>query len=180
MIRSALSPALLAVATLAACGPAPDASPGPALVAVAGETGTAPAPDSLYARYGVEGRLIGLDAAALGAFEAHAMSADFPAGAPARRFEGPRLSALLAAAGAPGAGARLTALDGYRIDVEAERIAAFEPILAIRADGEPLAVGGLGPAILVWPRLDDERLEAMTDDAWIWGVFAIEPAPEDG
>ena len=172
--------AALAAFALSSCGPPPGEARGPALIAVAGDTGVEPAPDSLYARYGVEGRLTGLDAEALAAFEIQAMSGDFPAGAPARRFEGPRLSALLAAAGEERAGARLTALDGYQVELEPERIAAFEPILAIRADGAPLAVGGLGPAILVWPRLDDPRLAGTNDDDWIWGVFAVEPVSGEG
>ena len=179
MIRFAAAVSLAALA-VSSCAPEPEPPAGPVLIAVTAETGFEPAPESLYVRYGVASPLKGHDFAALSALTQHGVNGDFPAGTDPRRFEGPRLSALLAAAGEEGAGARLTALDGYQIVVEPERIDAFEPVVAIRADGEPLGVGGLGPAILVWPRLDDSRLAGANDDDWIWGVFAIEPVSPGG
>ena len=91
-----------------------------------------------------------------------------------RRFSGPRLSDVLAAAGASGAGARLTAADGYQVEVSAQMIARHQPVFATHVDGQPLGLGSLGPGILIWPRQSDDRLSDMNDDQWVWGVFAIE------
>ncbi len=169
--------ALTAIALTACAPPAIERGDGPVLISVFTEAGTGAAPrEGLFSSYGLglQTGAAGFDAAALAALPQHVIETDFPIGADARRFSGPRLSDVLAASGAPGAGARLTAADGYQADVSAQMIARHEPILATHADGEALAVGGLGPAILVWPRGQDRALEDMNDDQWPWGVFAIE------
>lgn len=102
------------------------------------------------------------------------VTVDFPAGGQTRRFEGPRLSDVLAAAGAENVHATVTALDGYQRTIPAGRIASEGVILAIRMDGDILHLGGFGPGVLVWPRRDDPALAGMNDDDWVWGVFAIE------
>ena len=60
-----------------------------------------------------------------------------------------------------------------------ERINRHDMILAIRMDGMPLAMGGFGPAMLVWPRGTDPSLADMNDDDWSWGVIAIEVFSEE-
>lgn len=137
------------------------------------------APDEgLFGIYGLTGSAQTFTLADLAALERHVIRTDFPAGAPARDFAGPRLSDVLQAAGAPGASARLSALDGYQATIAADRIAAHEPILALAAADEALAIGGLGPTMLVWPRGIDPTLEDMSDDDWPWGVFVIETDPD--
>jgi len=132
--------------------------------------------NGLFAIYGIEVQ----DARGFTRPELMAMSwrqirADFPAGGEQIVFDGPRLSNVLRAAGLEGASVRLTSFDGYEAEVPADLIARHEPILALRADGEPLAIGGLGPVMLVWPRLTQSDLADMNDDLWPWGVFAITP-----
>ena len=172
--------ALLALALLAlsACTPRPaEHGEGPALVTVFSASGTqSVAQEGLYARYGLglETGSTGFDFQALQSLPQYTIATEFPIGAEARRFSGPRLSELLAASGATGASARLTAADGYQVDVSAEMIAAHQPILATHADGAALGLGGLGPAILVWPRGRGDALADMNDDLWVWGLFAIE------
>lgn len=163
---------------LTACSPPSiEAGEGPVLVTVFSPGGEASPPrEGLFASYGVgigQGAHF-LDGEALAGLPHHEVSADFPVDAPPRVFSGPRLSDLMSAVGSSGAGARLTAFDGYQVEVPAEMIARHQPIIATHVDGEALAVGGLGPVILVWPRQSDDRLEDMNDDLWPWGVFAIE------
>lgn len=163
---------------LTACSPpAIEAGDGPVLVTVFSPGGEASPPrEGLFASYGIGigQRAHFLDADALAGLAHHDIRADFPVGTTPRVFSGPRLSDLMSAIGAGDAGARLTAFDGYQVEVTTEMIARHQPIIATHVDGEALAVGGLGPVILVWPRQSDDRLEAMNDDLWPWGVFAIE------
>ena len=175
----ALAPVLvLAAVLLAACAPpAVTHGDGPILISVFSAAGTEAAPrEGLFSSYGLGlgGGATAFDAAALSGLPQYAIETDFPVGAAQRRFSGPRLSDVLAASGATGAGARLTAADGYQVEVSAQMIARHEPLLATHSNGVPLAVGGLGPAMLVWPRGRDRVLDDMNDDQWPWGVFAVE------
>lgn len=132
--------------------------------------------DGLYAIYGIEVQgARGFTRPELMAMSWRQIRADFPDGSSERVFDGPRLSDVLRAAGLEGASVRLTAMDGYEAEVPADLIARYEPILALRADGDPLAIGGLGPVMLVWPRLTQNDLADMNDDLWPWGIFAITP-----
>lgn len=177
--------ALLTFVLAAGCAPAtpPADQPmdtHPVLVTVLSPGGVEPAPsEGLFDRYDLSGPSIGLTSADLAALPSQTLDADFPAGAAVRRFEGPALSAVLEAAGAPGQSASLTSIDGYQVEIDAEMIARYAPVLAIRIDGEPAALGGYGPAMLAWPRQDDPTLADMNDDLWIWGVFAVEAALPD-
>ncbi len=173
--------ACLAITTalvLAACSaPQVETGKGPTLVTVFTEAGQDVAPrDGLFASYGlgIESAATRFDAQGLASLPSHTMRADFPIGSDPRRFEGPRLSDILIATGAGGAGARLTAADGYQVEVPAEMIARHQPVFATHVDGEPLPLGGLGPGLLVWPRQSDDALAEMNDEMWVWGVFAIE------
>ncbi len=175
MIRTFIAMLILGLAACSA--PQIEAGDGPTLVTVFSEGGTEDAPrDGLFSSYGlgIETRATFLDAQGLASLPARQMSADFPIGSEVRRFSGPRLSDVLAAAGAAGSSARLTAADGYQVIVPADMIARHQPIFATHVEDEPLGLGSLGPAILIWPRQSDDRLADMNDDQWVWGVFAIE------
>jgi hypothetical protein len=170
--------ALFAALILAACQPAGEAgpdAPAPAVLTVFSPAASGAAPEAgLFERYGLAGPAEGFTLDALAALEQPELAAAYPPGTGERIFRGPRLSAVLAAAGAPGRSARLTALDGYAIEVSASTIAEHQPILALSANGEPLTLGGLGPVMVIWPETypgpDDEAGAAD----WIWSVFAIE------
>lgn len=180
-LTAPLCVSLLAFAALSACQVEPEAAGGPqtVMLTVLAED----APDSapalgLFSRYALSGPARGFTAADLTTLGAVEIRADYPAGEAVRTWSGPRLSAVLTAAGAPGAGARLTAADGYQVEIEAALIAAHEPILALSVEGAPLTLGGLGPVILIWPRADDPALSETGDDLWAWGVFAVEALDE--
>ncbi|MCW5724395.1 MAG: molybdopterin-dependent oxidoreductase [Maricaulaceae bacterium] len=185
MIRAVLI--LAATLTLAACGGEPrDGAGDMPVVTVYGAVSEAergpsdPVTEPVFAMLGVEfERARAFTRADLAALNQRTVTADYPAGGAQRRFEGPLLRDVLAAAGAAGSGAVVTAIDGYQREIPAGRIAAHGVILAIRMDGAPLGLGGFGPAMLVWPRGDDAALSGMDDADWVWGVIAIEATSAD-
>lgn len=87
---------------------------------------------------------------------------------------GPRLKDVLAAAGvADDAALTLVALDGYGAAFDVNDRKAEDWVLAIDADGEPLAIGGRGPAWLLY----DTGGKPATEEAesrWVWSVYVIE------
>lgn len=179
----------LAALALASCGAeggdAPGLSSGQVILA-AGDGEGPPSPDprladeGLYALHEIDlGGARGFTRADLTALSWRRIETDFPQGGETRVFEGPRLSDVLAAAGLGGQGVRLISVDGFQAEVTADLIERHEPVLAVRADGEPLSVGGLGPVMLVWPRRAENELADMNDDLWPWGVFAIGPLTDE-
>lgn len=101
------------------------------------------------------------------------ITTDFPAGGAHRDFAGPLLVDVLNAAGAEGDTVQLMALDGYVIEAPLDELQDKGAVLALSRDGTPLAIGGLGPAQLVFPRVEREDLKDMSDDLWIWQIFHI-------
>lgn len=178
---------LLAVALTAACSPAdePAAASGPVILTVFGEVSDTnrgpvePGLEPLFERYGM-----GFEAArsftfsGLSAMELTEISVTYPDGVEPQRFTGPLVRDVLTAAGAEGETAIVSAFDGYQRQIPVARFEDHDVILALTRNGEPLAIGGFGPAILVWPRDDDAALAGQNDDDWVWGVFAIEIASE--
>lgn len=171
--------AVIAAFALAACQPggedASPAAPAPVVLTVFSDAATADAPRTgLFQRYAMTGPAQGftlVDLAALVSFE---VDVAYPADAAVQTWRGPRLSAVLAASGAPDAGATLTALDGYSVELSAELIAEHEPILAISVDGSGIPVGGLGPVTLIWPETYPGPDSEDGSANWVWSVFAIE------
>lgn len=87
---------------------------------------------------------------------------------------GPRLSDVLSTAGAAeDAAITLVALDGYGAEFDAKDRKAKDWILAIDVDGEPLSIGGRGPAWLIF---DTSGKPATSDEEgkWVWSVYLIE------
>ena len=87
---------------------------------------------------------------------------------------GPRLRDVLKAAGvSEGSGVAFLSLDGYALEFEAEKLKSKDWILAIRANGRPLGIGGRGPAWLLY----DTGGKAVDTDAtgqWVYQLFLIE------
>ena len=74
---------------------------------------------------------------------------------------GPLLTDVLKAAGATVTGATriaLRAVDGYAAAITAEQARARRYIVATHLDGQPMALGGLGP---LWALYDADRLPEM-------------------
>ena len=89
------------------------------------------------------------------------------------RFDGPLLADLLDAVGAHGTSVTLLALDGYAERIEGADIEAYRWILATRANGSPLPIGGHGPTWLVYDRGADHRYTPDDEARWPWAVFLI-------
>ncbi|WP_338242351.1 hypothetical protein [Maricaulis maris] len=180
-MRSAI---LIAIGALSLCSCQPaagPASPGPDIVTVFGNGirsdrgAMRPAEEPMFASYGLAfDSALGLTFAELAAFDRVTLTTDFPAGGEIHSFSGPLLRDVLADAASAGLTLRITALDGYQREFSAERARRHDVILALYQDGHPLGLGGRGPAMLVWPRGSDPALAGMSDDDWVFGIFAIE------
>jgi hypothetical protein len=71
--------------------------------------------------------------------------------AQARRFTGPLLRDVLAAAGAQGGTLRLVALNDYRVDMPFEDVQRHDVIVARLLDDKPMAVRDKGPLFVIYP-----------------------------
>jgi hypothetical protein len=167
---------LIAVFALAACQPSAVAPPpAPVVLTVLSEAAHGQAANTgLFERYALSGPARAFTLEELADLESVQITTAYPSTEPQQTWAGPRLSAVLSASGAPGAGARLTALDGYTVELTADWIATHEPILANSADGAGLTLGGLGPIMVIWPETHPGPDSEENASDWIWSVFAIE------
>jgi hypothetical protein len=91
------------------------------------------------------------------------------------KFKGPSLADVLTLAGATGGDITLSAADDYKVDITADDIKKFNPILAIEKDGVRMAPDDFGPFFVMWPfkekpEIDIEAYQAKA----IWSVVKIE------
>ncbi|WP_341899160.1 hypothetical protein [Ferrovibrio terrae] len=90
-------------------------------------------------------------------------------------FRGPLLADVLKAAGAKGQTIKVFAIDGYGAEIPRTDLAQYPVLLALKADGRYLGLGGRGPTWVVYPR--DGRhpgLQAHDDAKWVWSAIRIE------
>lgn len=90
-------------------------------------------------------------------------------------FKGPSLIDVLTLAGATGGEITLTAADDYTVDITADEMKTFNPILAVEKDGVRMAPDDFGPFFVMWPfkakpEIDNETFQAKA----IWSVVKIE------
>ncbi|WP_119302157.1 hypothetical protein [Dongia deserti] len=90
-------------------------------------------------------------------------------------FKGPSLADVLALAGATGGYITLTAADDYQVDITADEMKTFNPILAIEKEGVRMAPDDFGPFFVMWPfkekpEIDNEAFQAKA----IWSVVKVE------
>jgi hypothetical protein len=71
--------------------------------------------------------------------------------AKARKFTGPLLRDLLAAAGAHGSTLRAVALNDYQVELPADDAMRFDVIVARLLDDAPIAVRDKGPLFMIYP-----------------------------
>jgi hypothetical protein len=91
------------------------------------------------------------DMAMLAALPQTSFSTHTPWYAQARRFTGPLLRDVLAAAGALGTLIRLTALNDYRVDMPFDDAQRHDVIVARLLDDKPMAVRDKGPLFVIYP-----------------------------
>lgn len=155
-------------------------APGPVMLTVTGAVGNSnrgpvdPELDKLFVFNDVAfTEAHEFDFEALQALPQVTVRADFPAGGEVVEFTGPPLEAVLDAAGASGQNVTVQAIDGYAVEIPASEMVEKGAVLALARNGQPLAIGGLGPAQIVFPRAERDDLAAMPDDWWIWQIFHI-------
>ena len=143
-----------------------------------------PALDQMLGKHGVRfDKAFVFTSAALRRLPAVAIKPTLEYDAKAHTLAGPLLTDVLKTAGVSGAGQLrlgLRAVDGYVAPITLAEARAWQMIVALSIDGEPLALGGLGPH---WAVYDADRLQAFKDKplkerfaACPWGVYSIEVA----
>jgi hypothetical protein len=98
----------------------------------------------------------------------------------AHTLSGPLLSTVLATAGVSlkkPLHLQLRAVDGYTVHLSLADALAYKMMVALRLDGEPMPLGGLGPQ---WAVYDADRLDAFKDKPLKerfalcpWGLYHI-------
>jgi len=123
----------------------------------------------------------GLDFAALARLPARTIRPTLEYDGKVHALRGPQLADVLALAGAPrGLDTRITlrAVDGYAAAITLRQAQAQGFIVATHLDGQPLALGGLGP---LWAMYDADRIPEMAAQplavrfgACPWALYHIE------
>jgi hypothetical protein len=92
-----------------------------------------------------------------------------------RKFTGPLLRDVLAAAGGQGSLLRTLALNDYRVDIPFEDVQRFDVVLAHRLDDKPMPVREKGPLFIIYPFDSQGGLRnAVYYSRCAWQLRAIE------
>ena len=173
-------------ASQAATGPARRGSP--ALLTVSGAIRHSnrgpldPALDQMMVKHGVQfAKAFTFDAAALQRLPAVTIRPTLEYDAKRHALHGPLLDTVLQAAGVMTGATTLLglrAVDGYNVALSLADARSHRMIVALRIDGQPLPLGGLGPQ---WAVYDADRLAAFKDKplkerfaACPWGLYHID------
>lgn len=141
-----------------------------------------PVIDQMMGKHGIQfANAHALDAAALQRMPAVTIKPTLEYDSKPHTLQGPLLTTVLAAAGVT-AGSPvqlgLRAVDGYNVNISLADAQAYRMILATHIDGQPMALGGLGPQ---WAVYDADVLPAFKDKPakerfalCPWGLYHIE------
>ena len=92
-----------------------------------------------------------------------------------RRFTGPLLRDVLAAAGSQGSLLRAVALNDYRVEIPADDAQRFDVLLARLLDDKPMSVRDKGPLFIIYPFDSTAGLRnAVYFSRCAWQLKAIE------
>ncbi|MBV7540836.1 molybdopterin-dependent oxidoreductase [Acidovorax sp. sic0104] len=138
--------------------------------------------DQMMGKHGIQfDNAHALDAAALARMAAVTIKPTLEYDSKPHTLKGPLLTTVLAAAGvAAGSPVQvlLRAVDGYNVTVSMADVQAWRMIVATHIDGQPMALGGLGPQ---WAVYDADVLPAFKDKPvkerfgpCPWGLYHIE------
>ena len=170
---------------------APNAKAGaahPALLTVSGAVGKTnrgaldPVGDQMMAKHKIQfSKAFAFDAAALQRLPAVTIKPTLEYDSKVHTLEGPLLVTVLEAAGvARGSNVQLglRAVDGYNVAVSLADAAQYRMIVATRLDGQPMALGGLGPQ---WAVYDADNVAPFKDKPvqerfalCPWGLYHID------
>jgi hypothetical protein len=94
-----------------------------------------------------------------------------------RKFTGPLLRDVLAAASAQGQALRATALNDYRVDIPFDDVQRFDVLLARLLDDKPMSVRDKGPLFIIYPFDSNAALrKALYYTRCAWQLRSIEVA----
>ena len=92
-----------------------------------------------------------------------------------RKFTGPLLRDVLAAAMAQGGSLRATALNDYRVDIPYDDVQRYDVLLARLLDDKPMSVRDKGPLFIIYPFESNSALRrALYYTRCAWQLKAIE------
>jgi len=143
-----------------------EAPTSPVILKVAGNI---KAPESMA------GEVVQLDLAMLQALPQHDIITSNPWVDKPHIYRGPRVSDIFAAVGAQGNTVTLTALNGYQINIDWQKVEKYNPILAWQDNGVTMRVRDKGPLWFMLP-LDKhpELKRAEFTDMMIWQLSSID------
>jgi hypothetical protein len=173
---------------LAATPASAAASRQPALLTLSGAVGKTnrgafdPVVDQMMGKHGIKfDKAFAFDAAALGKLPAVTIKPTLEYDAKEHTLTGPLLTTVLAAAGVPAGSAvqlGLRAVDGYNVGISLADATTYRMIVATHLDGQPMALGGLGPQ---WAVYDADRVAAFKDKPLKerfglcpWGLYHVD------
>lgn len=186
------SSALLGALPLASVQAARPPPRGPVLFTIGGAAVTKgnrgaldPALDQMMAKHGVQfDKALAMDSAALNGLPTIQIKPTLEYDGHVHTLSGPLVSVVLEAAGVAPSSAVLVglrAVDGYNVAISLADIRRYRMIIATHMDGQPLALGGLGPQ---WAVYDADRLAEFKDmplkqrfALCPWGVYYIDVKP---
>ena len=91
-----------------------------------------------------------------------------------QELEGPPLAAVLEAVGARPAQITLLGLDGFAVELDAEKLKAHDWIVGVKRNGAYLGIGGFGPAWVAFsPAAADQVATDDENETWPFQVFLI-------
>lgn len=180
---------LAGIASLAA-GPAQACAPTAgrtALLTISGAIGKSnrgafdPVADQMMGKHGIKfDKAFAFDAMALAKLPAVTIKPTLEYDGKEHTLRGPLLTGVLAAAGVTGGPVQLglRAVDGYNVAVSLADATAYKFIVATHLDGQPMALGGLGPQ---WAVYDADRVAPFKDKPLKerfglcpWGLYHID------
>lgn len=158
----------LALAALPGLAPAPASAlelpQGPVVLSLSGRV-----------RHPNRGDIAAFDMAMLERLPQSGFSTRTPWYAEARKFSGPLLRDVLAAAGSHGTVLRTLALNDYRVDIPAEDAQRHDVLLARLLDDKPVPVREKGPLLIIYPFDQQPALRnALYFSRCVWQLKAIE------
>ena len=173
---------------LAATPASTGASRQPALLTISGAVGKTnrgpfdPVLDQMMGKHGIKfDKAFAFDAAALAKLPAITIKPTLEYDAKEHTLTGPLLTTVRAAAGSPSGSAvqlGLRAVDGYNVGISLADATTYRMIVATHIDGQPMALGGLGPQ---WAVYDADRLAAFKDKPLKdrfglcpWGLYHVD------
>lgn len=103
---------------------------------------------------------VDFDMAALAALPQHSFSTQTPWYKSAKKFTGPLLRDVLAAAGAQGETLVAIALNDYKVEIPMEDVRRFDVLLARLMDDQPMPTRDKGPLFIIYPFDRSEELRS--------------------